>query len=542
VTRVQSPATRPRRTTIATAAFLAAIVLLGGFLRLDRLGEAHSLNQDEALSAYDAYSIWKTGRDSWGAPYPLVFREYGAFTNQVQVYLTVPAVMLLGLDERSARLPWTLLGSLSPIVAFLIGRELAGAGAGLIAALLVAVSPWAIFVSRFAMPSNLVYVFTGAGVACLTIGLRRPAVLVASAGCFLLAVHTYSSALLFVPLFLAGAALLLHRELARAGRLAAVGAALLALGTLPVVWVHLRDPATNWVLAHFAAYTRDGRPSALAVLANFAAYFRPEALFDADGRIEAYAYAGNGFLPLAIVPLLGVGLVLAVVRARHDRRYLLLLWWIVAAAASLALTRSPSTRRFNIAIPAFEVIAGIGGAFLGRALLASRGAVRAAAAVTLGASVLWIGASAVSFRAYLRDELPVEANRAPYFGYGWKEAVQFAEAHPEYDRVCGTAQTTTSSQPYVYVLFYTRYDPATFQKQRAGKQIVKEGGWTAANAVGSRYVFRYLEYCDRAKNPLYILNPTERPDLRTIRVLADESGYAPLRIAERRGSGPTGGS
>jgi len=278
------------------------------------------------------------------------------------------------------------------------------------------------------------------------------------------------------------------------------------------------------------------------VLANFAAYFRPEALFDADGRIEAYAYAGNGFLPLAIVPLLGVGLVLAVVRARHDRRYLLLLWWIVAAAASLALTRSPSTRRFNIAIPAFEVIAGIGGAFLGRALLASRGAVRAAAAVTLGASVLWIGASAVSFRAYLRDELPVEANRAPYFGYGWKEAVQFAEAHPEYDRVCGTAQTTTSSQPYVYVLFYTRYDPATFQKQRAGKQIVKEGGWTAANAVGSRYVFRYLEYCDRAKNPLYVLNPTERPDLRTIRVLVDESGYAPLRIAERRGSGPTGGS
>jgi len=533
VTGSRQPPARPARATLVTLALLAAIVVLGGVLRLERLGAAHSLNQDEALSAYDAYSIWKTGRDSWGAPHPLVFREYGAFTNQLQVYLTVPAVALLGLDERSARLPWALLGSITPLVAFLLGRELAGASAGLIAALLVAISPWAIFVSRFAMPSNLVYVFTGAGVAFLAIGLRRPAMLIASAACFLLAVHTYSSALLFVPLFLAGAVLLHHRELARAGLPAAAGGALLALGTLPVVWVHLSDPATNWVLAHFAAYTRDGRPSVLAVLANFASYFRPDALFDADGRIAAYAYAENGFLPTAIVPLLGVGLALSVVRARHDRRYLLLLWWIVAAAASLSLTRSPSTRRFNIAIPAFEVLAGVGGAFLARALLASRGAARVAAAATLGASALWIGVSTASFHTYLRDELPIEANRAPYFGFGWKQAIEFAEAHPEYDRVCATAETTTSSQPYVYVLFYTRYDPATFQRQRAGKVIVKQGGWTAADAVGPRYVFRYLELCDRARNPLYVLNPAERPELRTIRAIADESTVAPLRLAER---------
>ena len=75
--------------------------------KLDRI--PNGLIPDEALSAYDAFSIVKTGRDAHGERLPL-FPQSSARLHSLNMYLVVPWVALRGLDEWSARLPAALAG------------------------------------------------------------------------------------------------------------------------------------------------------------------------------------------------------------------------------------------------------------------------------------------------------------------------------------------------------------------------------------------------------------------------------------------------
>ena len=61
------------------------------------------------------------------------------------------------------------------------------------------------------------------------------------------------------------------------------------------------------------------------------------------------------------------------------------------------------------------------------------------------------------------DLLFVHANYtyAKEFQYGYREAVQFINQYPNTKVI----MTDVYGQPYIYYLFYTKYDPATYQKQ-----------------------------------------------------------------------------
>jgi 4-amino-4-deoxy-L-arabinose transferase-like glycosyltransferase len=80
--------------------WLAALAVLAGIpLRFWNLaGVPSSLNQDEAVYAYDAFSIFHTGRDHHGHPFPLAGLEsFGPFSGAMLSFLEVPAVGILGL-------------------------------------------------------------------------------------------------------------------------------------------------------------------------------------------------------------------------------------------------------------------------------------------------------------------------------------------------------------------------------------------------------------------------------------------------------------
>ena len=55
-----------------TSGLLLAILLVGGALRLWRLGESPpGLNVDEAANAWNAYCLLKTGIDQYGVSWPI---------------------------------------------------------------------------------------------------------------------------------------------------------------------------------------------------------------------------------------------------------------------------------------------------------------------------------------------------------------------------------------------------------------------------------------------------------------------------------------
>src|SRR5260221_280079 len=105
---------------------LAFIVLIACFLRIYKINvNPPSLSWDEVSIGYNAYSILKTGKDEHQRVLPLdTFIAFGDYKPPVPIYVTVPFVALLGLNELSVRLPSALFGTGTVLLTFFLVEEL----------------------------------------------------------------------------------------------------------------------------------------------------------------------------------------------------------------------------------------------------------------------------------------------------------------------------------------------------------------------------------------------------------------------------------
>src|SRR5215212_2190517 len=175
VARTQSPAgggmpLHPSR----AAAVLLGIFVLAAVLRLVWLGQIPArLNHDEAVKGYDAWSILHTGRDQYGVRFPLIFRSIGDQREALMPYAIALSEAAFGPTDFAVRLPAALAGVALVGAVFLLGRETLGARAGLAAAALLAVSPWALQISRLAFRAGLLPLTTTLGLWLLLCAVRR---------------------------------------------------------------------------------------------------------------------------------------------------------------------------------------------------------------------------------------------------------------------------------------------------------------------------------------------------------------------------------
>lgn len=131
---------------------LIAITVVGAGLRLYKLSSAPpAMNWDEASYGYNAYSLWKTGKDEYGTTLPTSIRSFDDYKPPLYAYATAPIVGIFGLNELNTRLVSAISGILTILVTFaLASRLLKSTKAGLIAAAVVATSPWSAHYSRLA--------------------------------------------------------------------------------------------------------------------------------------------------------------------------------------------------------------------------------------------------------------------------------------------------------------------------------------------------------------------------------------------------------
>lgn len=181
-----------------------AVLVIGFAARLIALGEYPAgFNQDEASAAYDAYSILKTGYDRNGQFLPVHLIAWGSGQNALYSYLSMPFLAVFGLDVWAFRLPMALVGCLS-LFAFwrllLVMTERKTALAGLA---LLAVCPWHIMKSRWALESNLFPDLILFASLFLVIGLQRDRLPPFLAGCGMLGLssYAYGTSYLFLPVF-----------------------------------------------------------------------------------------------------------------------------------------------------------------------------------------------------------------------------------------------------------------------------------------------------------------------------------------------------
>ena len=149
-----------KKSRISNNAILIALIVLGILPRIILIGEMPGgINQDEAYATYEAYSILKTGMDSRGYVNPVYFVAWGSGMNALLTYILMPFVSLMGLNIMTPRIPMFIISCLTMPAFYGCMRRMFSNEIALLALFLLAISPWHIGLSRWALESNLAPAF-----------------------------------------------------------------------------------------------------------------------------------------------------------------------------------------------------------------------------------------------------------------------------------------------------------------------------------------------------------------------------------------------
>lgn len=177
-------------------------LLIGILLRLWDFGNLPAgLSVDEASAAVEADSLYHYGIDRNGISYPVYFVSWGGGQSVLYSYLLAPLVPL-GLTPAIIRLPMLISGLLTLLVVFGIARKLFSPSAAILALFLMAISPWHIMLSRWALDANLLPFVFSLAFLCLLHMDRNPLWFLACTALLALSLYAYATAHFLVPLFL----------------------------------------------------------------------------------------------------------------------------------------------------------------------------------------------------------------------------------------------------------------------------------------------------------------------------------------------------
>ena len=178
---------------------LSLVILLGGGLRtwgVDKVPP--ELFGDELDVGYQAYSLLHTGKDILGQAIPAYIHSLSEWRAPLLMYATVPSVATLGLNEWGVRTPEIVFGILTiPILFLLTYHTTRSKAISLFTCLALVFTPWHIYYSRAAFEAVLMIDLI---LLATLLFLKRRFILASLL--FALSMYTYSTAVLFVPLWL----------------------------------------------------------------------------------------------------------------------------------------------------------------------------------------------------------------------------------------------------------------------------------------------------------------------------------------------------
>ncbi|WP_026369906.1 glycosyltransferase family 39 protein [Kallotenue papyrolyticum] len=367
---------QPSRARWLALLTLAALVLLGGWLRFHRLAEVPGEpTSDHAEKLLDIYDLTQGRR-------PIFFpRNTGR--EPAQFYFTFALMRLFDLPLRfeTLKLGTVLIGTLTIPAIYLFARELAGRTAGLCAAAWFAVADWAISTARMGLRFPYAPLPTALALwlvwRYLRRGDRRDALwcgLVLGLG-----LHGYIS-FRIVPLAIVLALLLAPLDRRWRGQerhLLADGALLLGtalLACLPLAHYTLQHPEQVWFRVATRAGSTERSVGDLATALQTFAINNWNALLAFNWRGDSTMVNAVRFAPfldtVAATALLAGALIVIVQIARwHALRYGLLLAvlpvLLLPSTLSLAFPiENPSVNRLGTAMPVIFTIAALPPAYL----------------------------------------------------------------------------------------------------------------------------------------------------------------------------------
>jgi len=180
------------------------ILAVGIFARIWDFGNIPpGLNPDEASIGVEAYYLYKFGMDRNGISYPVHLISWGSGQNALYAYILIPFIAVRGLNVETIRLPMLLSGILSLPLMYYVGKQLFGIKYALVAMFFMAISPWHIVNTRWAVESNILPFIFLAGFAFFLAARDRGMWFIPASVCFAISLYAYGTTYVAIPVFMA---------------------------------------------------------------------------------------------------------------------------------------------------------------------------------------------------------------------------------------------------------------------------------------------------------------------------------------------------
>lgn len=130
------------------------------WVRFFKLGRVPlGLNQDEALSGYDAFCLLMTGADHWGISSPVYLMGWGSGTSVLYTLLAKISFYVFGVSVWALRLPQVVMGIIGCYVFYLLLKLFYDRVTALTGMFLWSIMPWAVMNSRWGLDANVAPLF-----------------------------------------------------------------------------------------------------------------------------------------------------------------------------------------------------------------------------------------------------------------------------------------------------------------------------------------------------------------------------------------------
>lgn len=492
-----------------THLLFAVILFIGVFARIWEFGNVPpGLNPDEASIGVEAYYLYKFGVDRYGLSYPVHLISWGSGQNALYAYLLIPFVALKGINAFAVRLPLMLAGILAMPLMYIAGKRLLGEQFALLAMFFIAISPWHIVNSRWAVESNIMPFFFLAGFTALALADTKNWWLLVSFAVFAVSLYSYGTTYVGVPLFL----LLTVPTLLKIKRIT-VRQVIIAT----IVFVLIAFPIGSFLAVNtFRLTTIQLGPVTIPRLPVEARYETMAAIFGANpfqaiasnARImfdvlwtQSDAFPWNfvepfGYFYKVTFPFAAAGFLLTLpfqfVKENRAERWLIAAWMI--ASLAVGIVHPVNLTRLNIIFTPVLFCIALFVLWLNERVQ-----------FTLPVTVLALGIGFVLFnQAYHGEEYRRRASGM--FNEGIVPAIEYAVQNSD-SLICFTEQRYSL---YIYVLLTQRYHPSEY---------VNDLEWLApadpadpARTPRALKPFRFrLEDCVDTPDAVYILTLTEEP-------------------------------
>lgn len=537
---------------------LTLAILIGSIVRIWKITTLpFPPNGDELAFGYYGWSLLHFGTDEFGSFLPMNFPSIGDYKYPGLAYLNILPAAIFGLSEITARF-WSVVSGiiLIPLIYLLTKELFENSSLAIIAAYIMALSPWSLVLSRLGYENHPALTLSVAGFVCL-LKLRKSQkktkllFLITTIILLVLSTFTYAAERMFIPLMLIALIVLSFLKNSRLaiirkyiyilliilgltimlslipwqnrGRAEAViwkGVSITQMDRLHQLYIQAGTSPIKIPVWLTHVFHNKIRVSLEDFLYRYLNYFSPKFLFF-EGEAAIERIPDTGMLPILFIIFLPFGLLTFLSFKNHSSLFVLA--WLLFAPLPSALTfGEPHINRASLMIPPLTIITAFGFWQLLN-FFSKRNKI---ICVSLFSILFFFNFFYILNQIFVQK--PVDK---PWFTEQVNKELVF-----EVFKLKNHYQTVViPKDEYIYFLFYGKISPQDFLKNASIKPATRQNSWDRVERLENIY-FNMAFDCPKGGklDVLYICKGDNIPQnsqiLKVIRYLDGVPAYTLLQF------------